>query len=148
VRTPKADPKVHWSSSYAWRADARYAAMVPKVRFCFQLSMIFCQDRLSFRRERVSICQDRLRTTRRKAERAFCLRWFRRLLRSTSRRSCPGPARGSGRRSSTTCSRTTTASCRTRTTTTPSLRRYCELHNNWPFSAFEPGLVAPFLYAA
>jgi hypothetical protein len=25
---------------------------------------------------------------------------------------------------------------------------YCELHNNWPFSAFEPGLVAPFLYAA
>ena len=27
----EADPKVHWSSSYAWRADSRYAAMVPKV---------------------------------------------------------------------------------------------------------------------
>jgi hypothetical protein len=25
---------------------------------------------------------------------------------------------------------------------------YCELHNNGPFCAFEPGLVAPFLYAA
>lgn len=25
------DPKVHWSSPYAWRADARYAAMVPKI---------------------------------------------------------------------------------------------------------------------
>ena len=27
----EADPKVGWSSIYAWRADARYAAMVPKV---------------------------------------------------------------------------------------------------------------------
>ena len=27
----EADPKVHWSSSYDWRADARYAAMVPKI---------------------------------------------------------------------------------------------------------------------
>ena len=27
----EADPKVHWSSPYDWRADARYAAMVPKV---------------------------------------------------------------------------------------------------------------------
>lgn len=27
----EADPKVHWSSSFAWRADSRYAAMVPKV---------------------------------------------------------------------------------------------------------------------
>jgi len=27
----EADPKVGWSTSYDWRADARYAAMVPKV---------------------------------------------------------------------------------------------------------------------
>ena len=27
----EADPKVHWSSDYGWQADARYAAMVPKV---------------------------------------------------------------------------------------------------------------------
>lgn len=27
----EADPKVHWSSLYLWQADARYAAMVPKV---------------------------------------------------------------------------------------------------------------------
>ena len=30
----EADPKVGWSHTYPWRADARYAAMVPKVRVC------------------------------------------------------------------------------------------------------------------